>query len=164
MSEPTFWRTEVWHPLSVHMPLALLLFATLLKLVSLVLKPSASVFWRRAASLLLYVGTLCAWVSIYTGDLADGIVSRTLCDPTVLKRHELAAYNTAYFYSGATLLSLAQHYPLPRPKALLLGSIIAVLMLAGAYFMVRAGHLGAEVVYQQAGGVQVPTADCAAFE
>lgn len=163
MSDPTFWRTEIWHPLTVHFPISLLLLATLAKLVALLLRAEQAIFWNRAGAYMLYAGCLTAWVSIYTGDMADGIVSRKLCDPTVLKDHEVAAFNLAYLFSAATALELSLRLNLIKVKTGLLRIIVVLLMVAGAGFLVYAGHLGASVVYQQAGGVNVPTGDCAGF-
>lgn len=55
---------------------------------------------------LLYVGAISVWVTIYTGTLADSIVTRTLCDPTVLEAHENAAYTVGYIFSVAALLDV----------------------------------------------------------
>ncbi|PVY39057.1 DUF2231 domain-containing protein [Pontibacter virosus] len=163
MEELLSWRTEAWHPLTVHFPVALLLFATLAKLLAVSLKSQSAAFWHRMGAYLLYAGTVGAWFSIYTGDLADGIVSRKLCDPTVLKSHELAAYNLAYLFTGAALLDLSfavdwvQRYKRP------LSAVVVLLMLAGSGFLAYTGHLGAKLVYEQAGGVQVPPSDCVGF-
>ena len=163
MSEPTFWRTEIWHPLTLHFPISLLLFATIAKLVALCLRGSQASFWHRAGAYLLYTGCLTAWLSIYTGDMADGIVARKLCDPTVLKDHEIASYNLAYIFSAATALELSLRLNLIRIKTGLLQAVVVLLMVVGTGFLIYAGHLGASVVYQQAGGVNVPTSDCAGF-
>lgn len=163
MSEPTFWRTEVWHPLSVHFPIALLLIATMAKLVAVFLRAGSAAFWHRAGAYLLYAGCLGAWLAIYTGDLADGIVARKLCDPTVLKDHENAAYYLAYLFSAATVLDLALRQNLIKIQTKAVQIIIVFLMIAGSGFLIYAGHLGASVVYEQAGGVLVPPADCAGF-
>lgn len=163
MDELAFWRTEIWHPLSVHFPIALLLFATVAKLVAIFLGPSSSEFWKKMGSVLLYFGCLGAWIAIYTGGLADGIVSRKICDPTVLKDHEIAAYNLAYIFSAATVIDLAVVFNLVRVKLKLLSVLVVVLMVAGSGFLMYAGHLGARVVYEQAGGVNIPASDCAGF-
>ena len=78
MSEPTFWRTEVWHPLSVHFPIAILLLATIAKTIALLLRGDQKPFWQKAGSYLLYLGVITAWVAIYTGDLAYCFVSRKI--------------------------------------------------------------------------------------
>jgi uncharacterized membrane protein len=163
MVDFTAWRTELWHPLTVHFPVALLLFATVAKLIALPLSPASAVFWKQMGSFLLYAGALAAWVSIYTGDLADGIVSRKLCDPTVLKDHENAAYNLAYIFSAATLLDFTLLLNFINRNRQGLSVLLLLLMLTGSGFLVYAGHSGAKVVYEQAGGVNIPASDCAGF-
>ena len=163
MSDLTFWRTETWHPLSVHFPIALLLVATLAKVVALFLRDSQKDFWHRGGAYLLYAGCLLAWLSIYTGDMADGIVSRKICDPTVLKDHENAAYNLAYIFSVATAIELGLRLNLIRIKTKLLQIAVVLLMVTGSGFLTYAGHLGARVVYEQAGGINIPASDCAGF-
>jgi uncharacterized membrane protein len=163
MNDLASWRTEVWHPLLVHFPIVLLLFATIFKVASLLMKPPTALFWQWAASLLLYFGVLFAWASIYTGDLADGIVSRKLCDPTVLKDHENAAYNLGYLFLAAALLDISLKIQRIKLYQKALHLLIALLMLIGTYFLVLAGHSGAKVVYEQAGGVSVPSANCSGF-
>lgn len=161
MLDSPFWRTEVWHPLVVHFPVALLLFATFLQAFSVLFKSSGSLL--KFTALLLYVGSATAWLSIYTGDLADGIVSRNLCDPTVLKDHENAAYNLSYVFTGAAVLAILNQLNLFKGSKRLLNISILLLMLIGSYYLVRAGHSGASVVYEQAGGVQIPSSDCREF-
>jgi uncharacterized membrane protein len=164
MTDSTFWRTEVWHPLSVHFPIALLLFATVAKVVAMFLSPSSSFFWRKMGSFMLYIGCLSAWISVYTGGLADGIVARKICDPTVLKDHEIATYNLSYIFSAAAVLDLALLLNLIPIKQKLISGLILILMLVGTGYLVYGSHLGARVVYEQAGGVNVPSVNCAEFE
>lgn len=163
MTEPTFWRTEVWHPLSVHFPIALLALATAVKLIAVFMKSPSADFWQKAGSFLLYTGTLAAWLSLFTGDLAEGIVSRNLCDPTVLKDHEIYAQYLTYTFTGAAFLDAVQRFGLVNFKARFMHILVLLLLLAGSGFLAYAGHLGARVVYQQAGGVHIPSTDCAEF-
>ncbi|HSP12011.1 MAG TPA: DUF2231 domain-containing protein [Salegentibacter sp.] len=154
---PEFWRTEVFHPLSVHFPVALLLVATLFKIVSLW---SRQKVWPQAGSILLGLGVLGAWIAIYTGNQADGIVSRQLCDPTVLKEHENMAYITAWIFTAAISLDLAVTYRPLYFKKQLFKLLLLLMMLTGSVYLGLVGHLGAELVYQQAAGVYTPTEDC----
>src|SRR5690606_37896563 len=159
-SLPDFWRTEVWHPLSVHFPIALLSIASIFILLSFFSKNS---FWSKSGSLLLIMGTLAAWISIFTGDLADGVVSRNICDPTVLKEHENAAYLMAYLFSAAAILDIFSKingFPL---KENYIRIPVLLLLIVANFKLVETGHLGASLVYQQAAGVHVPSADCAEF-
>lgn len=156
---PEFWRTEVFHPLSVHFPIVLLLLATLFKLIGLW---SSKITWDHGGRFLLVLGVIGVWLSIYTGDLADGIVSRQLCDPTVLKEHENFAYITAWIFTVALLIEIIMRY-FDLLKTRLFSIILVVLMLVGTGTLAYVGHLGAELVYQQAAGVNIPSEDCAEF-
>ena len=98
---PDFWRTEVWHPLSVHFPIALLIFGTLSYIIALMMKGER---WFFMAKILLLFGVLGAWLAIYTGNMADGVVSRHICDPTVLKDHEISAYVLSILFSISVIL------------------------------------------------------------
>lgn len=157
---PEFWRTEIWHPLVVHFPIALLLVASLFKVLNLFLKGQT---WKRGGSALLLLGTFGAWIAIYTGNLADGIVSRALCDPTVLKAHENSAYTLAWLFTAAFLLDAAHVFKLFKSYAKWLKLIVIILMLIGSGFIVYTGHLGAKLVYQQGAGVYMPSEDCVEF-
>ncbi len=153
-------RTEVIHPLSVHFPIVLLLIASFLSWLSL-LRPrrdglKIALFWS------LLLGSASAWLAVYTGDLADGRVSRSLCDPTILKQHENFALALSYTYTVMLVIAGAKQL-LAFRKPRLLVILLAVLGLAGAAMVVYVGHLGASLVYEQAAGVVVPPDDCAGF-
>ncbi|WP_229337294.1 DUF2231 domain-containing protein [Christiangramia sediminis] len=156
---PDFWRTEVFHPLSVHFPIVLLLMATLFKIIGLW---SSKITWDHGGRLMLFLGVIGVWIAIYTGDLADGIVSRQLCDPTVLKEHENFAYTTAWIFTIALAIELLMRY-IDILKTRITSFILVLLMLAGTGTLMYVGHLGAELVYQQAAGVNIPSEDCTEF-
>ena len=160
---PEFWRTEIFHPLSVHFPIALLCVALLFKLISLF---TAREMWTKGGSVLLFLGTLGAWVAIYTGDLADGIVSRKICDPTVLKEHQNFAYYTAWTFTASLLPDLFSYFKQTflQQKRKLLNILTVLLMAAGTALLIYVGHLGANLVYQQGAGVYHPDSDCSGFE
>ncbi|WP_199898070.1 DUF2231 domain-containing protein [Marinilabilia salmonicolor] len=96
---PDFWRTEIWHPLTVHFPVALLSFATIFIIAGYWTKRSNPMF---TGKVLLIAGTLGAWVAIYTGSLADAVITRQLCDPTVLEDHENGAFTVAWLFTAAS--------------------------------------------------------------
>lgn len=161
MAEQNFWHIENWHPLTVHFPVALLTFATILSVLALILKGDGKVFLLKCGTFLLYAGCIAAWISIYTGDISEGAVARKICDPTVLKRHEIAAYTMAYFFSAATILSLMLHFSILKGKLLpLLRFVVVLLMLAGTGYLVYVGHLGASLVYDQGAGVKNHVVSC----
>ncbi len=158
---PDFWRKELWHPVTVHFPIALLLVATFFLLTSFFCKSEYKKFFSNGSFILLLLGVAGAWVGIYTGDLADGIVARKLCDPTVLKDHELAAQTMTYLFTGAAVIHVLFYLGLLRSRLHVFAPyVIFACMLIGSGFLIRAGHLGALIVYQQGGGVYNHTVDC----
>ena len=164
MPQPSIWRDEIWHPLSVHFPIALLLFATIISAVSLFLKKETRNTWQFAGSLLLFTGSLAAWLAIYTGGIADGAVARTICDPTILKDHENASYTVAYLFSAAALTNLTLIFlTVPEKLAGFMKYGMVLIMLTGSGYLVYTAHIGATLVYQQGAGVYKPSADCKDF-
>lgn len=160
-----FWRTEIWHPLSVHFPIALLLVSTLTMLISFFIKRDYKRHWQNAASFLLFAGCLTAWIAIYTGNLADGIVSRKICDPTVLKDHEIAGQTMTYLFTAATLLNILVLTNLLKSQLRTFSFYLTfLLMLTGSGILVYTGHLGASLVYQQGAGVDNHSVDCSEYE
>jgi uncharacterized membrane protein len=114
-----------------------------------------------AARLNLWLGTVSAWVAIYTGHLADEVVSRTLCDPLVLESHEKSGTLMAWLFVAVVLLDLGTQ-KLPRWKKGF--QAVAMLILLGGIPLVGyVGHLGGKLVYQQAAGVYHPSDDCSEF-
>ena len=160
-----FMRPEVWHALSVHFPIALLPVATLALVISFFLKGSKRDYWRAGATLLLFAGTLMAWIATYTGDVADGIVARKICDPTVLKDHEIAGQTMTWIFTAASMLHLTFLTNLVAPRMRAAGVLIALLlMLTGTGYVVYAGHLGASLVYEQGAGVKNHSVDCSEYD
>lgn len=161
---PELWRTELWHPLTVHLPMALLMLSAICYIVFLLAK-SRGGNWLFTYRVLLFTGVAGAWLAIYTGDLADGIVSRQICDPTVLKDHENFSYAVAIMFSVAAAIQMIPvlgKFPPAFNKTTRILSL--VLLLAGSGLLAYTGHLGATLVYQQGAGVYHPSEDCKEFE
>mgnify|MGYP006282186127 CR=1 FL=1 len=163
---PSMWRTELWHPLIVHFPIALLLVGTVVRLGGALRGRWTSLsFLVPAGRLLLVLGTVGAWAAVYTGTWADAEVARSLCDPTVVEAHEMWAYRVGYLFTGGLLVDAVLW--LRRPGARIRRGLFAVLvlvLLGGSAGLGYVGHLGAKLVYQQAAAVHQPAADCADFE
>lgn len=161
---PSMWRTELWHPLSVHFPIAILTLAAICGVFFLLLaRRSFAPFLRFTTSLLLISGTLLFWAAYFTGDMAYEVVVRTICDPNVLKDHLFWANITGAIFSAAAVLDIARRF-IPTIRTTVFTSVIVLLLVAGTATISYVGHLGATVVYQQAGGVYVPSGNCGEFE
>lgn len=163
---PSMWRTELWHPLLVHGPIALLFAGTGMRLVGMIHRRYPALrFLVPAGRLLLVVGTIGAWAAVYTGTLADAEVARSLCDPTVVEAHEFWAYRVSWLFTGAVLLDgvlwIGRSSLWVRRGLMLL---LAGSLLAGSTGLGYVGHLGATLVFQQGAAVYHPGPDCAAFE
>ena len=90
---PSIWRVELFHPLVVHFPIALLLSGTIAWLAGQVVDEAGTWgFLEPAGRLMLGAGVITAWIAVYTGDLANTEVARRLCDPTVVETHEDYAF------------------------------------------------------------------------
>ena len=164
---PDLWRTELWHPMVVHFPIVLLLGAAVLRIVSKFFAEEKSTFLENTSRLSLYIGVVTAWIAIYTGSLADAIVVRELCDPTVLEDHENAAYTLGVIFTIAALLDSLNLFS--WDKLLFLKKpirewVIISLLLAGSAYLGYTAHLGASLVYQQGAAVYQPTESCVEFE
>ena len=158
---PDFWRTEVYHPLSVHFPVALLVVAFCFKLISLKFERE---LWDLGGTVLLGLGLLGLWIAIYTGNLADGIVSRKICDPTILKDHQNYAWFTAWVFTGGFVLDLLRRFKSKLFKKSIFTALFVLVLAVGTGALAYVGHLGAALVYQQAAGVYIPSGNCAEFE
>jgi len=158
---PDFWRKELWHPLMVHFPIALLLVATFFLLIHFFCKGEYKKLFLNSAFIVLILGVIGAWIGVYTGDIADGIVSRKICDPTVLKDHEIAAQTTTYLFTAAAIFHMLLFFNVLKARLKQISPfVIFALMIIATVYLIRAGHSGASVVYQQGGGVYNHTVDC----
>lgn len=114
--------------------------------------------------LLLIVGVAAAWIAIFTGDMAGGEVNRKICDPTILKDHEIKAYTTTILFTVALAIELLTKLPALLRFKKVLSWLILMLLLVGNGFLISTGHLGASLVYQQGAGVYHPSGDCIEFQ
>lgn len=160
-----FMRPEVWHALSVHFPIALLPVATISLVISFFLSEKKRVGWQQASMYLVLAGCVMAWVAVYTGGIADGIVARKICDPTVLKDHEIAGKAMTWlFTAGAALLSASLTVILHSALRKVGIYVAFILMLTGTGYLLYAGHIGARLVYEQGAGVKNHDVDCDDYE
>ncbi len=162
---PTLWRIEVLHPMVVHFPIALLATGTLAWLVGRCVSEHGSwSFFVPAGRLALAAGTIGLWGAVYTGDLADAEVVRSLCDPTVVERHEEWAYWVGYLFTGALSVDIGlAHIEISDFSRRLASILVAIAFVTGSGLLVYVGHLGAKLVYEQGAAVHHPSEDCESF-
>lgn len=164
-SVPDLWRAELWHPMIVHFPITLLLGATVLRLFCHATGKDQFPVCMSASRGMLVAGTLFSWAAIFSGSIADSIVTRTLCDPTVLEDHEQISILIGYIFTVAMILDLAlSRWNWIDWKGTLASWVVAVLLLVGSAGLTYTAHLGASLVYQQGAAVYHPTDGCTEFE
>lgn len=159
MQEIEFWRTAVYHPLSVHFPIVIIILATLFKLLSLFNHK-----FKSTTQILIGLGLISTWIAYYTGSQADGEVSSTICDPTVLKSHENFALYLGYIISVAALIELNLKFKIIKISKKWQSYVVLTGLIISCGILTYVGHLGAELVYNQASGVNIPSEDCREFE
>ncbi len=163
---PDIWRVELWHPLTVHFPIVLLIGAMLARLASRFLDASSE--WVvKMSRVLLFGGTIFAWLAVYTGSLADAEVVRSMCDPTVLEVHENLSYSVGWIFTAAAILDVIYMFSpgvLESIRTSWKEWILIGLLLVGTGYLTYTSHLGVRLVYQQAAGVYQPAEDCRNFE
>jgi uncharacterized membrane protein len=161
---PSMWRSELLHPLTVHFPIALLIVGSLFYVLSVFF--GRHLFFRnlrKFSYMLIIVGTVFAWIAIYTGDLAEHIVSSNLCDPSIKETHEDFAYYVAYLFTTFSIFHIFSETLSPKLSAFFLWFNV-FLAIAGSGAIGYVGHLGATLTYQQSAGVYNPGAECKGFE
>ena len=157
---PEMWRIELLHPPLVHFPIAFLLLASFLELPALFCSQERKEFLHSVSLLLLLLGTLGAWAAVFSGDQAESIVNRVICDPTVTDEHRYWGYVLSWLFSGVTVLAvLRQRFLTHR----LTSVVIIPACLAGSALIFYVGHLGGKLVYQQGAAVYRPTPQCVEF-
>ena len=162
---PEMGRTELVHPLFVHFPIALLILGTLILLCHRSgLFRSVDGQLSFTSRLLLITGSLLSWVTVYTGILADSVVGREVCDPTVLEDHERYGYYVGILFSVVSLFEIGTYYFKTFRWKRSLGKVSLIIALGGVSLLSYEAHLGGKLVYQQAAGVHQPSKDCKEFE
>ena len=130
------------HPLLVHAPIGLLLFGTLLILISF-----KWTSFRLFALITLVAGLLSGAVAFLSGDSAEEYAEANLPSVTeaMIENHEhFALFSLIAF--GVTIILLGIGY---RAKGKLWITLSFVVALIGAGLLAYAGHLGGQMVYAQ---------------
>lgn len=135
-----------WHPLAVHFPIALLITATLLLLVSRLFSARAGL--AAGARLLLPLAALSALLAVGLGWHAFQTVEHDAAGHVVMLRHRNWALGSTL---GLLLIALWDGLRQLAGRAMSGGLLPAMLLLSGSLLVT--GWLGGELVYRHGIGV-----------
>lgn len=142
------------HPLIVHFPIALLMFAPALVALGM-LWPAQRRGIHLAALVDLAFGALSAGAALASGGAASGLAQRTPELRAALAGHQHSAQLTAGIFALLTVLfALLWFLPLVAPRACGRGTLNALLALwlvfclAALPSLIKTGRLGGQMVHE----------------
>jgi len=169
----TLWRIELLHPVLVHFPVALLTVGGAMWLAALMTSGRERLaFLRPAASVLLAIGALTAWLAVWTGDLADAAIGRDVPNAPLLEDHENLGLATAVLATALLAADLLGAWLARRrgrghggshahgltdrlrPWRRLVTAAAVLLILATLGAVTLTAHHGAALVYAEGAAVQ----------
>ena len=143
------------HPALVHFPIALLLAAPLLLIVSL-LAPKSWRPWAGAAWVVMAVGAFAAWLAVGSGHAAGQLVDKTGDLPGAIARHEALGITARNLFSwlvlafGVILLLPAMiRKPVAPPLRITLHALYLVFYLGGTVVLLNAANQGGRLVHER---------------
>ena len=154
MSLTPDWAHNI-HPIVVHFPIALLIVAVAVDLVSLLWRRNISI--RNTVSLLYCVGAASGILAYFTGEsAADAMLLPAEVAPLVGEHHDWASRATWFFVFFASL-RLAVSFILPQKTWI--QTVSFLLALSGIFMLYETAEHGALLVYRHGLGVQTITTD-----
>ncbi|NBW80444.1 hypothetical protein EBR21_01700 [bacterium] len=183
MNELIPQRVELFHPLVVHFPIALLLTGSLARLLLLFFEKRE--FGKNLRWIFLWswtLGSLGSIAAYLSGEEAEDVVNKMICDPTITHDHSDFALYTLCLAWAVLIIAAVRLFLSGRLKekieksvlrapngfrnlvrGVLVGEIIAVAATVG--LLVWTGHLGGKLVYEQgAGYLRTPNENCSNAE
>jgi len=142
------WAPNI-HPILVHFPIAIILLAVLMDLLSFFLPDQ---WWDDLKTTILYgIGAISAIAAYYTGTLAADSVFLPSGAQSVLNEHADWALWTVWFFGIYALLRILLHwYQKMDQKNIRIG--LFVIALPGIFFLYETGDHGAEMVFGYGAG------------
>ena len=144
------------HPLVVHFAIVLIIVGVALKVVSLFGRPA---FAAPAATTLLLLATVAAYVAMRSGTAAHGPVERAPGARPPVMEHEEWGERTGNIMLGIGALELAGLALRRWPKVKIVHAVSAVVGLAAVVSVYEAAEHGGDLVYAYAGGVGLRSGD-----
>lgn len=144
------WAPNV-HPLIVHFPIALLIFALVFDLFALIFR---NVNWLRYAAGSLYIlGAMAALVTFFTGKQAADIVNVPAMARHTLSEHADWAHFTVWFfgiYGVIRLFFLSKKLS----QKWVVAFVLFLIGAGGMFLLFETGEHGAELVFRYGVGVK----------
>jgi uncharacterized membrane protein len=138
------------HPMIVHFPIALLITGFLFEVVGVAANKE---FYSKAAFILLLLGTAGAVGAYITGNLAGDGVSELGSLKQALEAHEDSAVASLWIIGGIAVVRILM--VVTKRFAGSLRWLAVAFYLVGVLSIARTGHLGGNLVYKHAAGVQL---------
>jgi uncharacterized membrane protein len=137
------WAPNV-HPILVHFPIAIILLAALMDLLSFFLPDK---WWDDVKTTILYgIGAISAIVTYYTGTVAADSVFLSSGAQSTLNEHADWAWWTVWFFGIYAAVRILLHwYKMINRKVIRIA--LFVIALPGIFFLYETGDLGAELVF-----------------
>jgi len=137
------WAPNI-HPIIVHFPIAILLMAVLMDLLTFFLSDK---WWEDIKTTILYgIGAILAIAAYYTGTLAADSVFLPSGAQSVLNEHANWALWTVWFFGIYALLRILLHwYHKMDQRMIRIG--LFVIALPGVFFLYETGDHGAKMVF-----------------
>ncbi|EQC48438.1 hypothetical protein M899_1861 [Bacteriovorax sp. BSW11_IV] len=147
-------RAELLHPLTVHLPLGLIIlipFALLgICFATKKSKEKTNEALKFSTHALYIIGLFTFAMSTFLGDMAFDEVKKNLCQIGHVYSHEEYAYTTLVIF----LVSHLSYIIFEVKHNLLLLYSATVISFAGTYYLIQTGHSGAMLVYEQGAAVK----------
>ncbi|SMO89573.1 DUF2231 domain-containing protein [Fodinibius sediminis] len=142
------WAPNI-HPILVHFPIAIILLASLMDLLSFFLPDK---WWDSLKTTILYgFGAASAIAAYYTGTLAADSVFLPSGAQSVLNEHADWALWTVWFFVVYVVVRVLLHwYQKMDQQAIRVG--VFIIALPGIFFLYETGDHGAEMVFGYATG------------
>ena len=139
-----------FHPMVVHFPIALLIAGFFSDLAGILLKKE---YLSKAGLLMLLAGALGAVVAYFSGSSAGEGLAEGGALKQALEAHEGAAELTLWLVLVGAVLRGG--FVLAKKYSGALRWIPTVVLLAAVLSIARTGHLGGQLVFKHAAGVQL---------
>jgi uncharacterized membrane protein len=156
-------REELLHTISSHFPIALLSLALITKSLQLIfmrLSHSITKQLQTISTFLLYTGLVFYIIALFLGDTAFDIIKSSVCNLTLIYKHEQMAENAIPYFIIAIFfeIAVAAKIKLFKKHSLVVRILTLLALSIGNYYMFSAAHIGGTMVYEQ--GVAVKNYKC----